>query len=176
MTVQSVDLPKLRGLLRLSCPMHIAASAPDRAGIPADLITRPGRGRHPGALSPESPPKICTQSAINIPPDVGARYRQDLAYGSEEWHRTYATCRNTIEGTNGYVKDTAHESLQAPGRRRVRGIAAQSVFVGLLLVAANIRRSPPTASLSMTTPRTRWPSAPGDGGPASRYRPPPREV
>ena len=38
------------------------------------------------------------------------------------------------------MKDPAHESLQAAGRRRVRGIAAQSVFVGLLLMAANIRK------------------------------------
>ncbi len=38
------------------------------------------------------------------------------------------------------MKDTAHESLASPDRRRVRGIAAQSVFAGLLLVAANIRK------------------------------------
>jgi len=38
------------------------------------------------------------------------------------------------------VKDTAHESLGAPGRRRVRGIAAQSLFVGLLLMTANFRK------------------------------------
>lgn len=48
--------------------------------------------------------------------------------------------RNTIEGTNGYVKDAAHESLGSPGRRRVRGIAAQSLFMGLLLMAANFRK------------------------------------
>ena len=47
---------------------------------------------------------------------------------------------NTIEGTNGYLKDTAHEALACPGRRRVRGIAAQSVFVALLLMAANFRK------------------------------------
>ena len=48
--------------------------------------------------------------------------------------------RNTIEGLNGYAKDPAHEALAQPGRRRVRGIAAQSVFTALLLMAANIRK------------------------------------
>ena len=50
------------------------------------------------------------------------------------------TATHTIEGTNGYVKDTAHQSLGSPGRRRVRGIAAQSLFVGFLLMAANFRK------------------------------------
>ena len=86
------------------------------------------------------PPKVCTQSAVTIAPDIGARHRQDLAFGSEDWARTYAAYRNTIEGWNGYVKDTAHEALAAPGRRRVRGIAAQSIFVALLLMAANFRK------------------------------------
>ncbi len=48
--------------------------------------------------------------------------------------------RNTIEGLNGYAKDPAHEALAQPARRRVRGIAAQSIFTALLLMAANIRK------------------------------------
>ena len=39
------------------------------------------------------------------------------------------------------MKDTAHEALAEPGRRRVRGTAAQSVFVALLLMAANFRKT-----------------------------------
>ncbi len=97
-------------------------------------------GKVPVLSPPAAPPKVCTQSAITIAPDIGARHRQDLAFGTEEWARTYATYRNTIEGLNGYVKDPAHEALAAPGRRRVRGIAAQSVFVALLLMAANFRK------------------------------------
>ena len=85
-------------------------------------------------------PKICTQSTITIAPDVGARWRQDLAFGSERWASTYASYRNTIEGLNGFAKDPAHEAIGAPGRRRVRGIAAQSIFVALLLMAANFRK------------------------------------
>jgi len=59
-------------------------------------------------------------------PDTGARYRQELPYGSPAWHQCYATLRNTIEGLNGYAKDTAHQALAQPGRRRVRGITACS--------------------------------------------------
>ena len=97
-----------------------------------------GPGHHQDV--PARPPKVCTQSAVTIAPDIGARHRQDLAFGSPEWGRTCTTYRNTIEGTNGYVKDTAHEALGQPGRRRVRGTAAQSLFVGLLLMAANFRK------------------------------------
>jgi hypothetical protein len=97
-------------------------------------------GQIPVLAPPQSPPKLCTQSAVTIAADVGARFRQDLAFGSKEWHETYATYRNTIEGLNGFVKDSAHEALANPDRRRVRGIAAQSIFVGLLAMAANIRK------------------------------------
>jgi hypothetical protein len=97
-------------------------------------------GQVPVLSPPAVPPKVCTQSAVTIAPDIGARHRQDLAFGSEDWARTYATYRNTIEGWNGYVKDTAHEALAEPGRRRVRGVAAQSVFVAFLLMAANFRK------------------------------------
>ena len=98
-------------------------------------------GQVPVLSPPPEPPKVCTQSAVTIAPDIGARHRQELAFGSEDWARTYAAYRNTIEGWNGYVKDTAHEALAEPGRRRVRGTAAQSVFVALLLMAANFRKT-----------------------------------
>jgi hypothetical protein len=89
---------------------------------------------------PAAPPILCSQHAITIAPDVGARTTQSFAYGSEEWARHYATLRNSIEGWNGFVKDPSHEALAQPARRRVRGIAAQGIFVTLLLVAANLRK------------------------------------
>ncbi|MHB8440395.1 MAG: hypothetical protein ACYDD4_14740 [Acidimicrobiales bacterium] len=89
---------------------------------------------------PSAPPLLCSQHAITIAPDVAARHAQTFAYGSEEWARHYATLRNTIEGWNGFVKDPAHEALAQPARRRVRGIAAQGIFVTLLIVAANLRK------------------------------------
>jgi hypothetical protein len=126
------------GYERFACPArgeHPHLNCPLR---PASATK--ARGKIPVLDPPHDPPKVCTQSAVTIAPDIGARHRQDLAFGSPEWADIYATYRNTIEGTNGYVKDTAHESLASPGRRRVRGIAAQSLFVGLLLMAANFRK------------------------------------
>ena len=132
------DGPDTDGYQRLTCPAlgrHPALMCPLRAG---SLSPRDGRAK---ALQPPAePPRICRQTAITIAPDIGARYRQDLPYGSPAWHQTYATLRNTIEGLNGLVKDPAHEALAQPARRRVRGIAAQSIFTALLLMAANIRK------------------------------------
>ncbi len=132
------DGPDADGYQRLSCPAlgkHPGLICPLRE---ASLSPRDGR---PKVLQPPpEPPRICRQTAITIAPDIGARYRQDLPNGSPAWHARYATLRNTIEGLNGYAKDPAHQALAQPGRRRVRGIAAQSIFTALLLIAANIRK------------------------------------
>ena len=132
------DGPDNDGYQRLSCPAlgrHPGLMCPLRQ---SSLAPRDGR---PKVLQPpEEPPRICQQTAITIAPDTGARYRQDLPYGSPAWHARYATLRNTIEGLNGLVKDPAHHALGQPGRRRVRGIAACSLFTALLLMAANIRK------------------------------------
>ena len=109
------------------CPLRQTSLSP-RDGRPKVL--------HP----PEEPARICRQTAITIPPDAGARYRQDLPYASPAWQARYATLRNTIEGLNGYAKDPAHQALGQPARRRARGIAACSLFTALLLIAANIRK------------------------------------
>ena len=119
--------PALGGHPRLMCPLRKASLSP-RDGRPKVL------------QPPEEPPKICRQTAITIAPGTGARYRQDLPYGSPAWQARYATLRNTTEGLNGYAKDPAHQALAQPGRRRVRGIAACSLFTALLLIAANIRK------------------------------------
>ena len=132
------DGPDTDGYQRLSCPAagkHPGLICPLRQ---ASLSPRDGRAKV--LQPPPEPPRICTQTAITIAPHTGARYRQDLPYGSPAWHKAYATLRNTIEGLNGLIKDPAHEALAQPARRRVRGIAAQSVFTALLLMAANIRK------------------------------------
>jgi hypothetical protein len=132
------DGPDADGYQRLSCP---AAGNRPRLICPlreASLSPRDGRAKI--FSPPEDPPKVCRQTAITIAPDTGARYRQDLPYASPAWQARYATLRNTIEGLNGYVKDPAREALGQPGRRRVRGIAACSLFTALLLMAANLRK------------------------------------
>ena len=132
------DGPDADGYQRLSCPAlshHPGLICPLRQ---ASLTPRDGRAKV--LQPPPEPPRLCTQTAITIAPGIGARFRQDLPYASPAWHARYATLRNTIEGLNGYAKDPAHEALAQPARRRVRGIAAQSIFTALLLIAANIRK------------------------------------
>jgi hypothetical protein len=132
------DGPDTDGYQRLSCPAlgnHPALMCPLR-----ETSLSPRDGRPKVLQPPEEPARICRQTAITIPPDAGARYRQDLPYGSPAWQARYATLRNTIEGLNGYAKDPAHQALGQPARRRVRGIAACSLFTALLLMAANIRK------------------------------------
>jgi hypothetical protein len=142
------DGPDADGYQRLSCPAtgsHPGLICPLRK---TSLSPRDGR---PKILQPpQEPPRLCRQTAITIAPDIGARYRQDLPYGSPAWHARYATLRNTIEGLNGYAKDPAHQALAQPGRRRIRGIAACSLFTALLLIAANIRKI--RAWRALTTP------------------------
>ena len=88
----------------------------------------------------DAPPTICTQESITVPPDAGAKLGQDLLHNSDEWWAHYSTSRNSIEGFNGFVKDGAHEALDDPERRRVHGVAAQTVFVAFLILAANLRK------------------------------------
>jgi hypothetical protein len=132
------DGPDTDGYQRLSCPAlgnHPGLMCPLR-----ETSLSPRDGRPKVLQPPEEPARICRQTAITIPPGAGARYRQDLPYASPAWQARYATLRNTIEGLNGYAKDPAHQALGQPARRRVRGIAACSLFTALLLIAANIRK------------------------------------
>ena len=125
---------------------------------PASLSPRDGRAKV--LQAPPEPPRICTQTAITIAPDAGARYRQDLPYGSPAWHARYATLRNTIEGLNGYAKDPAHQALAQP-------------FAAASAASPPSRCSPPccwppptSACLAGTHPHQRNPDGHGGAGPA----------
>jgi len=41
---------------------------------------------------------------------------------------------------NGFIKDGAREAVDDPERRRIRGVAAQSVLVVIQLMSANFRK------------------------------------
>ena len=41
---------------------------------------------------------------------------------------------------NGFIKDGAHEAVDDPERRRIRGLAAQTVLLSFQLLAANLRK------------------------------------
>ena len=89
------DGPDADGYQRLTCPAagrHPGLICPLR-----QASTSPRDGRPKVLQPPQEPPRLCRQTAITIAPDIGARYRQELPYGSPAWHRCYATLRNTIE-------------------------------------------------------------------------------
>jgi len=91
--------------------------------------------------TPNDPGLCCTnKESTTFPPTAGVKYGQTLQYGTEKWHQMYATARNTIEGFNGFVKDSAHEDLENAGRRRIRGYARQLLMVTAIVAAANIRK------------------------------------
>lgn len=97
----------------------------------------------PTVLVPSQPTakaQICEQSNVTFPVEAIAKYGQPLDYGSDAWHEVFTAGRQTIESINAYLKDESKEHLGAPGRRRVRGIAAAQVFASRLAAAANIRK------------------------------------
>ena len=134
--------PDAEGHVRLACP----AANPwplVRCELKPTSVRPENRGRLRIAVRADvkaDPPPSCSQQSVTIPPEAGGKYRQSLLFASSEWQSTYATLRNTNEGFNGYVKDPAHEALDDPGRRRLNGVAAQSILTALLLLAANVRK------------------------------------
>jgi hypothetical protein len=130
------------GYLRMRCP----ASNPSpvaNCDLKPTSKTKRTRGRITIPVSPalaDHAPKICTQQSITVPPEVGAKFAQSLLFGSDRWHGVYATLRSSIEGMNGFIKDGAREAIDDPERRRIRGVAPQSLFVAFLLCAANFRK------------------------------------
>jgi hypothetical protein len=96
------DGPDTDGYQQLSCPAlgtHPGLMCPLRK---TSLSPRDGR---PKVLQPpEEPPKTCRQTAITIAPDVGARYRQDLPYGTPAWPARYATLRTPSKASTATPK------------------------------------------------------------------------
>jgi len=87
-----------------------------------------------------APPACCTNDSETVPPEPGAKFAQTLPYASPEWRRTYNALRNATEGMNGFLKVTVHEGLGQSDRRRVHGVAAQSVLVAFQIMAGNVRK------------------------------------
>ena len=166
------DGPDADGYQRLSCPA--TGSHPGLICPLRKTSTSPRDGRPKVLQPPPEPPRLCRQTAITIAPDIGARYRQDLPYGSPAWHARYATLRNTIEGLNGYAKDPAHQALAAarpPPRPRHRRP------VDLHRAAADGRQHPQDPRLAGPhRPRQGPHHPPGTATPHQPARLPPRRL
>lgn len=87
-----------------------------------------------------APPMVCRQQTITIKATEGAKYRQELPFGSEEHTTIYYSLREAQEGMHGYAKNDAAEALHAKGRRRAHGLAQNSIQAALLLACSGIRK------------------------------------
>lgn len=99
-------------------------------------------------------PKPCRQDTVSLTvsmPDMNpdlvdearkaaARFKQDIRFGTAEHTDTYNALRQSQEGLHGFAKDDAYEALGSPGKHRVKGLAAQSLFAAVLLAAAGVRK------------------------------------
>jgi hypothetical protein len=134
--------PDAEGHQRMMCPASGAAPTA-RCELKPKSRTRATAGK---TLIPvtaqirDLPPKCCRQQTLTIPPDAISRYHQAKQYGTPAWHASYALLRNAIEGGNGHLKEASGPAIGDAGRRRIRGIAAQSVFVALGLFGLNLER------------------------------------
>ena len=123
-------------------PMMCPACGPNATAIcPLKQVVGSPAGRTKVRIGPGPHPKVCTNVAsVTFPPAAGAKYRQPLRFGTNEWQDTYSTLRNTIEGFNGYLKDTAYSGLGQRTKFRMRGFAAHSINVALAVFASNLRK------------------------------------
>lgn len=130
--------PDREGHQRMSCP---AAAGHVQCPLkPTSLGRDPRLPLADPQPSPAGPAKICAQQSITIPPEAGAQHHQALPYGTAEWQRTYFRLRNSVESFNGFAKDPIYEAIEQPGRRRIRGIAAQTLLLAFQLAHANRRK------------------------------------
>lgn len=126
----------------------------------------------PDADTAAIPPIVCRQDTITVQPEEGAKYRQPLGFGTPEHTRIYNLLRQNQEGFHGTAKDHAHEALASPGRRRIRGIAANTIIAAILFSSAGLRRT--RAFLAKAIPDEqgtlyvpRKPRQPGTGPPGA---------
>ena len=83
---------------------------------------------------PEHPQACCTQQAITVPPEVGAKTRQKHDYPSAAWRRSYAR-RTGAERGFATAKDPASSDITR-GWCRLMGLAPLMLFVTSLLASA----------------------------------------
>ena len=107
------DGPGADGYQRLSCPAagkHPGLICPLRQ---ASLTPRDGRAKV--LQPPPEPPRLCIQTAITIAPDTGARYRQDLPYGSPAWHKPATPpCGTPSKASTGSSKTPPTKTSPSP--------------------------------------------------------------
>ncbi len=152
--VQTLAGP-VRVPIRWACPATggarsaVAACALKPGSMGTRAVTRTPDGRKIDArltinLIAEvkgNPPAPCRTEVIR----ASARHdhlahRQALPYGPRAWRDTYRRLRQSQEGFHGFAKDDAHQAIANAGRRRIRGLAGNTILLTLLVTAASIRK------------------------------------
>lgn len=108
---------------------------------PNPKATAPGRTLLPILNKPAAPGKLCnnkTSTSFDITDD--GKYGQHYQYGTSEWEAMFGYARSQVESANDYVKDSSTFALAQPGRRRMRGRAAQAFLQVMTIAAANVQR------------------------------------
>jgi hypothetical protein len=117
-----VQCPAATGKIR--CPLQPASMTLDRSR--PEILT-----------PPEHPQQCCTQQAITVPADVGAKARQKHDYPSAAWRRSYAR-RTGAERGFATAKDPATSNISR-GWCRLMGLTPLMLFTATLLVVRNQR-------------------------------------
>ncbi|MDX2648027.1 hypothetical protein PV341_31550 [Streptomyces sp. PA03-1a] len=89
---------------------------------------------------PTGPVKVSRQRAIPLAPEEGAKHRQALDHGDEQWRKIYFRLRNSVEGFNGFANSPLAETIESSRSRPIRGVAAQTILLVLQLAHANRRK------------------------------------
>jgi hypothetical protein len=114
-------------------PGHGAQGRP--AGVPN--VPEPGTDSELAGVSCASA-KNCW-AVGDYQSSAGAGLNQALHWNGRKWSQVGRAGLAAAAGLAEWISNQRELRAQ-PGRRRVRGIAAQSVFTALLLAAANIRK------------------------------------
>lgn len=144
--LQRNGLPRPDGSARVACPAsgpRPTVQCPLRSDQdPAKTVTL-WPVRKADLLPEDQRGGVCNNAGGNVtvqPDEVIPRYVQDMQFGTREWGAMFQTLRQTIESTNAQLKNAAKGDARASERRRVRGLAAATLFVTALAVALNLRK------------------------------------
>ncbi len=125
-----------------SVDVVIATRQPDGTVADArpEIIINENRMINGVKVNEDEKPNCCSKPTFTLQPEDGLKHRQGLRYGTTEHTRVHQALRNAQEGLHNFLKDDQHEALSAPGRRRTRGIAAQSLYQAIGMAVASLRK------------------------------------
>ena len=130
-----------RGKTPLMCPAAGNSPTLSCALKPNTKGTTNGRPLLPVLNVPKTPGKVCTnKTSTSFDLTDEGKYGQYYQYGSDEWEDHYDHARSQVESVNAYVKDESTFALAQPGRRRMRGRAAQAFLQIMTIAASNLQR------------------------------------